>query len=492
MRSTERNLLTKKPRLPRVEDHKGVESTITTRRGKYSLGNRAHSRATREHSDDSKVNVVNETGEVGNESDDQLGGLEESEEDEGDDLTVQSNQRTIITFALWQQFEKLYKARGTQKELHEWKERHKNERCIRCIRLDFLCTKTVNDGKIVCKECIGTVDKHCSRMDNFRKERMSKKMEISDALWEEMNSEYLKRNDREPLTREEGFLDPAGSVTEKEDLPESNAQEEGKITARSHQFSPEVTQKEVRSSASVFKGQQKRKWSAHCEEDETTSSPAMKKGKVGSSPKTYRHRRPDESDDRTEEKIWRRHGKWKEQEAHKIALTPQVVELPVATSVAASLIPSTPAPPSSVGATPKAAGTGPDIAPSGTESPAYMPALSFHVRSDDKGTNVSANPVDISVARGPASSEGILLVASPTLSATAQHLQQSHVQHPFTQPTVEFSTNALDSSLSLSFVKRQLEDVSSDLRYARIDVASAVVKLDDVAARLGRYPSRGH
>ncbi|KAK1234357.1 hypothetical protein PQX77_002448 [Marasmius sp. AFHP31] len=40
--------------------------------------------------------------------------------------------------------------------------------------------------------------------------------------------------------------------------------------------------------------------------------------------------------------------------------------------------------------------------------------------------------------------------------------------------------------LSLSVLKRALEDVSSDLRYNRIDVPSAMAMFDDVAERIGR------
>ncbi|KAJ8074111.1 hypothetical protein PM082_012403 [Marasmius tenuissimus] len=529
MRSTERRLATGKPMLSGLEPHKGGDNSITTRRGKYASDNPIHSRATRKNSEEFNDNVPNETGVLDNESDAQLGGSEESEEDKrdtlhGEDLAVRPNQRSAITLALWQQFEKLYKSRGTQKELHEWKERHKNEKCVRCTRLDFLCTKTANDGKIVCKECLSTIGKHCSRMDDFRKERMSKKMDISNDLWEEMNRQHLKRNHKEPLIREEGDVVSAESGTEKED-PELDIQREDKTGSLRGHVSSKVTQKEAlsASSTSAPKGHQKRKWFAQCE-DETSSSPVTKRGKTlptrgnlefmieervadrekngdkyrptrtadgkGSELQhagADRHAHTNSSDDPMDEKFWRRNSKRKEQDMRAIFLTPQGVDLPIAASSNISTAtPQLKAPLSSVSATPKAAGARPDITPLSTESGVFASMSSSLVQREENENTV--NPVDVSVAPSPAPGEGFLAVASPALSA--QHLQQLHVHRLSTEPTAVFSAASLDSSFSLAVIKRQLEDVSSDLRYNRIDVASAMMKLDDVAARLGRYPPR--
>ncbi|KAJ8081324.1 hypothetical protein PM082_007159 [Marasmius tenuissimus] len=48
------------------------------------------------------------------------------------------------------------------------------------------------------------------------------------------------------------------------------------------------------------------------------------------------------------------------------------------------------------------------------------------------------------------------------------------------------SRRLIPPELSLRVLKRALEDISSDLRYRRIDEQSAMVKFDDVADRIGR------
>ncbi|KAL0059703.1 hypothetical protein AAF712_013536 [Marasmius tenuissimus] len=48
---------------------------------------------------------------------------------------------------------------------------------------------------------------------------------------------------------------------------------------------------------------------------------------------------------------------------------------------------------------------------------------------------------------------------------------------------------SIPPELSLSVLKRALEDISSDLRYDRIDVPTAMVKFDEVAERIGRRAS---
>ncbi|KAL0066929.1 hypothetical protein AAF712_005918 [Marasmius tenuissimus] len=65
------------------------------------------------------------------------------------------------------------------------------------------------------------------------------------------------------------------------------------------------------------------------------------------------------------------------------------------------------------------------------------------------------------------------LLNVPTTPAPARSLQR-----PQTRP--------IPPELSLSVLKRALEDISSDLRYDRIDVPSAMAKFDDVAERIGK------
>ncbi|KAJ8091636.1 hypothetical protein PM082_020870 [Marasmius tenuissimus] len=443
--------------------------------------------------------------------------LEDEEEQDPNDIV---HRRAVTTTpALKQQFSRLYAQQYPERIVTEWKERHMDMKCERCTTSGLPCTNHLGDRKLVCQECNRTSVKKCSRVYEFRKEFIIGRMGITEDLWEVLIKVYLEEKGQKTMQKRQ---EKARRMKEAEDRCRTEEEDELNL---GHEDAPRwVTMSTKRDRGT--RGKRKRV----VVEDEgaisssCSDSPPTKKGK--NKPEVVIDKRTLDKIKRGERKNTKATSKENAKSSESSTKTntnriktitsdvPNTIEpanigdavrgskrprqstvqaknaeaeqrkrrriiekditsdsdthshdgfigLPIATAVINTE-------PASAGATTGAKATSSGNA--ATTSIVYsLPLLPASVSKSTK-TNV------------PPTSAQKVVPAYPSPDQNTANIFDSGVQLPPSLPP----PRSIPPELSLSVLKRALEDISSDLRYNRIDVPSAMARFDDVADRIGK------
>ncbi|KAJ8096097.1 hypothetical protein PM082_000004 [Marasmius tenuissimus] len=390
--------------------------------------------------------------------------IEDEDEDERDPNDL------VDKVARKQQFSRLFKNPHAELNASEWKKRNKNKRCERCSTRDLPCRSEILGRKLVCEQCNKTRERKYSRLDDFRKESIMKKMGLNETLWEELMKDHIEDKGRKGTYRRKEMGRRVGEAEnqETEEVDELDSDDEPQLNVTTVNGSEvghgkrgrAVTDDGVSPSSS------------------TSDAPATKKAKVEVVlNKTNRRGRrgiykPARADDLKSSPITNSH--------HDIATSKAGLGLPammihglpdMMTSTSTSLQPladdfalpdlmetsPAPTPP------PEATSDANLLCPPPAFPKASTPEINANISAS---TNRPENTVPVPPHRSIRQTQDIARTPNPP--------QPPHSRQP------------IPPELSLRVLKRELEDISSDLRYGRIDERSAMIKFDDVADRIGR------
>ncbi|KAJ8095916.1 hypothetical protein PM082_015137 [Marasmius tenuissimus] len=152
------------------------------------------------------------------------------EEEERDPNDIVHRRVVTATPTLKQQFLPLFNnSHYPDHKVFEWKETHRNEKCERCATLGLPCTSNLGDRKLVCHECNSTNTKKCSRLNNFRKEFIMKKMGINEPLWEVLKEAFLEDKSQKTIQKrieKARHMEEAEEQGTEEDELDSNLEDE--------------------------------------------------------------------------------------------------------------------------------------------------------------------------------------------------------------------------------------------------------------------------
>ncbi|KAL0062231.1 hypothetical protein AAF712_010913 [Marasmius tenuissimus] len=336
----------------------------------------------------------------------------------------------------------------------KWKQRNKNKRCERCSTRDLPCTSKVQGRKLVCGECSRTHERKCSRLDEFRKESIKEKMGLDEVLWEELMKEYVVNKGRKATHRRKEMGRRVGEAEEQEteERDELDSDDEPQFIVTS--INGSGTQREW------DRTRKAKACTAKKVKVEVVLNKTSGRGKSG----TYKHAH---ANDLGSSRIT--NGQH-DIATSKVGLPATIHGLPdVMMSTSTSLQPL-----AAEFALPDLIETSPTLPPEaslGTDPPRPPPA-DLKAFAPETSANISAS-----------TSEPKNTVLVPPYRSISQ---TQNITGTPSAPQPPPSRRLIPPELSLRVLKRALEDISSDLRYRRIDERSAMVKFDDVADRIGR------
>ncbi|KAL0057948.1 hypothetical protein AAF712_015388 [Marasmius tenuissimus] len=453
---------------------------------------------------------------------------DESERDPNDNVFKRA---ITITPALQQQFSRLLNRHCAEPEVFEWKKRNKERKCERCITYALPCTSNLGDRKLICQECNRTRERRCSRVNDMRKESIMKKMGIDEDLWERLKKVHLEDKSRRTIQRRK----------EKTRRMEKAVQQETEEEDELDSDYEDVPQRAVTSTTTDLGTYGKRKRTPVDDEGALSRSssrpPPAKKGKtkpevvieviLNKTKSGYREcLRPARNKNIKPSEL--------SNEVNKDCGEKILNEVPgdIEPALAADVVRGTKRPrrptedADNVGVGQRKRsrdaekGIISDLDTHGrsgpTDHPTTTPSTSTSLALlQPHSTTVDRKPT----AEGFMASDKATTSGSPSLTRNAVH------RPPLTAPPLEPSSTepnqihnvaklsqlppsrcfpptgqagespavppprSIPPELSLSVLKRALEDISSDLRYDRIDVPTAMVKFDEVAERIGRRAS---
>ncbi|KAL0059247.1 hypothetical protein AAF712_014025 [Marasmius tenuissimus] len=452
------------------------------------------------------------------EADEQNSEDELEDEEERDPNDIVHRRAITATPALKQQFSRLFQ-QHPERIVTEWKERHRDMKCERCTTSGLPCTNHLGDRKLVCQECNRTSERKCSRVYEFRKEFIIGRMGITEDLWEVLIKVYLEEKGQKTMQKRQ---EKARRMKEAEDRCRTEEEDELNL---GHEDAPRwVTMSTKRDRGT--RGKRKRV----VVEDEgaisssCSDSPPAKKGKnkpevvidkrtlnkikrgerKNSKPASRKNAKSSKSSTKTninrvepttndvprsvepanigdavrrskrprQSTVQAKNAEAEQRKRRRIIekdITSDsdthshdgFIGLPIATAVINTE-------PASAGATTSAKAT--SFGNAATTSIVYsLPLLPASV---SKSTKTNLPPT-------PAQKAALVL---PDQNQNTINVFDSGVQLPPSLPP----PSLIPPELSLSVLKRALEDISSDLRYNRIDVPSAMARFDDVAGRIGK------
>ncbi|KAL0060816.1 hypothetical protein AAF712_012409 [Marasmius tenuissimus] len=365
--------------------------------------------------------------------------IEDEDEDERDPNDL------VDKVARKQQFSRLFKNPHAELNASEWKKRNKNK-------------------------CNKTRERKCSRLDDFRKESIMKKMGLNETLWEELMKDHIEDKGRKGTYRRKEMGRRVGEAEnqETEEVDELDSDDEPQLNVTTVNGSEvghgkrgrAVTDDGVSPLAS------------------TSDAPAAKKAKVEVVLNKINRRgrrgiyKPARADDLKSLPITNGH--------HDIATSKAGLGLPammihslpdMMTSTSTSLQPL-----ADDFALPDLMETSPTPTPppeATSDANLLCPPLAFPKASTPEiNANISAS-----------TSRPENTVPVPPHRSIRQTQDIARIPNP---PQPPHSRQPIPPELSLRVLKRALEDICSDLRYGRIDERSAMVEFDDVADRIGR------
>ncbi|KAJ8085755.1 hypothetical protein PM082_004573 [Marasmius tenuissimus] len=450
------------------------------------------------------------------------------DEDEKDPNDIVHKRAATVTAALKQQFSSLFNnSRYPDYKVLEWKETHRSKKCECCNVLGLPCTSSLRERKLVCQECNKTSARKCSRLNDFRKEFIMKRMGIDEDLWQVLKEAYLEDKSQKTM---QSWTEKARRMEEAED---QGKEEEDELDS-----GVEVASQEIATSTKrVLRTHNKQKSRTTDDEEPTSSSildaPPAKKGKnkpqvvidicilrniksgehknlkaAGRKNKVKRPGLPTKKNDNRVEQIrsnvsgnvepaiagdtmssskrpllptgkasqtgseWRKRRKVAEKDISSDSGTHAHVSsigLPIATAA----IGTNSVPPGAI--------TGAEATSSGnvaTTNIVHSRSLVPASVSDLTKMRVPSIPTEQTTSVPPKLNQN-----TPNAVKLPPHLPpqgQAKAQSPVLPP------HPIPPELSLSVLKHALEDISSDLRYNRIDIPSAMAKFDEVADRIGR------
>ncbi|KAK1233979.1 hypothetical protein PQX77_002829 [Marasmius sp. AFHP31] len=467
----------------------------------------------------------------------------DEDEEERDPNDIVDKRVITATPALKQQFQALFnKTHFPDQKAIEWKKTHRDNKCERCTALGLPCTSNPGERELVCHECHRTSARKCSRVDDFRKVFVMEKMGIDEGLWKVLKEAYLEEKSRTTIqkgmekthrmeeaeeqgTEEEDELDCDYEVAPQEtatstkrdvkqkriiaddggpissSIPNSSPAKKGKrlqhipevvidkriikkilgggrenskaATSSSRNvgriqpdFTYVYTSQKVRSSAFSIRTNTHRVKRV-TSDISGINEPANTSDVVDGS---KRHRRPTRQALNAEAE----HRKRRKVAGNDIIgdLNTHAHDGSAGLPIATAAISTNPAP---AGATTSAQTTSPGNA-AATNDIYPLPLLPASVSKSTK-------------TKVPSMSAQQTTLPPPKLNQTTPN---AVISSPHVPPQGQVEARRLPPprpippELSLSVLKRALEDISSDLRYNRIDIPSVMTQFDDVAERIGR------
>ncbi|KAL0057269.1 hypothetical protein AAF712_016096 [Marasmius tenuissimus] len=453
-----------------------------------------------------------EFGDEEHHSDDEL----EDEEEERDPNDIVHRRVVTATPTLKQQFLPLFNnSHYPDHKVFEWKETHRNEKCERCATLGLPCTSNLGDRKLVCHECNSTNTKKCSRLNNFRKEFIMKKMGINEPLWEVLKEAFLEDKSQKTIQKrieKARHMEEAEEQGTEEDELDSNLEDEpqgiatstkrdsgtrdkrkhmtvddGGFISRSIPNSPPAKKGKVMPEVVIDKSILKKIKSREHKNSKAAGSKNVKRSKSSTKTNTNLAERntsdvasivepADTGDVVSGSKrprgptIKAKIAEAEHRKRRKLAENDTILDLDT-----------------------HGHGHGSSI-----DAPIATAAINTKSAPTGATTGVKASSSQNSATTNVAISLPPFLAS---LNIPSTPAQKAFPVHPnpdkITTDVFDFRVHSPSRScllpprpippeLSLSVLKRALEDISSDLRYNRIDIPSAMAKFDEVADRIGR------
>ncbi|KAL0060388.1 hypothetical protein AAF712_012839 [Marasmius tenuissimus] len=470
------------------------------------------------------------------------------DEEQTNVVTDSQAHTTTITPTLRKKFQLLYNSRGPEKFVSDWKERN-NKKCNRCLSYNLPCTSSLGDRKTICNECTTTRAGTCSLTESFRKEKTMNQMGIGEDLFDSLKQLYLKDKrtstkkrqkkrsavKRREAAEEENVEEEDKMESHKEDVRQGSRtilmevaettapdrdptglqhkrkrrtlSDTGELSNTTLSMPPAKKAKPFKQVSVVITKRDsykrtERVSSGRKSPDLTVSARPSSEDQMSPSPKRFqegraindvepvdnvtkrpkRERRPTEKAKHAQvgHKKNEKYGRSRDNTtSHSTGLTSDLRPIEsTTTSPRASLTTngtkaaarSRPIPVALSGSTESITETTAIPSTSATMIATRRPLTSSAWASTSTRCVQSATLIQNTVSAPPACPH-VNIPATPTQVRPVQRLPQ-------TQP--------IPPSLSLSVLKRALEDISSDLRYDRSDVRGAMAQFDDVAERIGK------